>query len=557
MWHRGIFVLGWVLLMGISFGLQRCDCGGVGRDGEGVLADGQGGVDRSSTGGTEAPNDATQAEPSTGAETTSSQETNNTEPTSSPDTNIPDASNPDPIVGPELPQPENRLPAQPWFLTAGSNRNDFGMTITTRPDGGVYIGGSFETNASFGTFNTQNKHLTVAAVDHRGSVERVITMTAVGDDSRLGMRAVLADANDNLYVLALFRGSIALSNTLTMVGAGKSQLLLAKYDAKGALLWRSVAMNTAGWIESDSMLQGPGGDIYLAGHCQESLNWEGMELTPRGLKTNRLFVVRIQANSGKPTWFKGNAVGAIGGEVRMAPKIVNLGNALYVLVGTQLQASPMLPAWIQGSSFAPPGTHLLVLDDKGALQRIQSLASSEGMEPVDMVADAASQKIYISADAPGPVTIKGQAYPQSKALQRTFVWEVQEKGATQTASLGWVQRVEGLTRSLYESRSLSLALRKGGGLYAVGSFPRGTLELGLTLKLKTDRSVASVIAVVTAQGTWSKAFAIEGNTVEVRDISVGGDYLFVVGRYARSLEWQGVNYPSRGDYDVFALGLIY
>lgn len=554
MLYRGTFVLLLFLLVS-SFSLQHCDCGGVGRDNENALADGQVGADRSSTGGAETTSGADQSERTPGTENSTSNEPSKTENSSSVEPS-PSSDGGGNEIGPELPQPDGFLPAQPWFMTAGSNRNDFGMTIATRPGGGVYIGGSFGTSATWDKYSTQGEHLTVAVVDHRGKIERAVIWKAGGDEARLGMRAVLSDSNDNLYILAVFRGAVALSNTLTLTGKGKAQLLLAKYDAKGTLLWRSVATNTVSWVEADSLVLGPDGDVYLAGHCEESLDWEGTALAP-AVKGNRLFVARIQASSGKPLWLKGNAVGAFGSESTMAPKVGVLNSSLFVLTRTQLQSAPFVPAWTKDKPFSQPGTHVLVLDKQGTFLRMQTLATSEAMMPTDMVMDAANQRWYVSADAPGPVSIKGTNYKRSSSLQRTFIWEMQEKGSSQPATIGWVQQVEGLGQSLFEARSLGLALRKGGGLYAVGSFSRGTLALGPTLKLKTDRSVATVVAVISAQGVWSKALSIQGNTVEARGVTSQGDYLFLVGRYARSLDWKGVEYPSRGDYDIFAMGLLY
>ncbi len=121
---------------------------------------------------------------------------------------------------------------------------------------------------------------------------------ANGTDSEYG-DAIATDESGNIYVTGFFSGTVTFGTT-ELTTSGGFDILVAKYDASGNVVWARRAGGT-GWDKGLSIATDGLGNIYVTGHFAGTATFGTIELTGAG--ADDIFVVKYNA-SGNVVWAK-------------------------------------------------------------------------------------------------------------------------------------------------------------------------------------------------------------------------------------------------------------
>jgi hypothetical protein len=182
-----------------------------------------------------------------------------------------------------------------WAKREGLYAYDYGMGITTDPAGNIYVGGKYEMNAVFSgnTLTCAGNHDGyLVKYDPSGNLTWIRTYGgALGDY----LDAVTSDAN-YIYVAGEIEGYGTITfpgSTVTLQGQGDNDILVAKYDLNGNLMWaRSSGMK---YNESAiAVACDPSGNVYISGHFSDTTKIGTTTLYGNTLKD--FFVAKYDAN---------------------------------------------------------------------------------------------------------------------------------------------------------------------------------------------------------------------------------------------------------------------
>ena len=136
-----------------------------------------------------------------------------------------------------------------WVATLGGSGDDYGRSVAVGPDGSVYIGGYTE-SAGAGSSD-----LLIAKFNSSGTLQWQKTLGGSGDDYG---RSVAIGPDGSVYVCGETESA----------GAGRSDLLIAKFNSSGTLQWQK----TLGGSDSDygyAVAVGPDGSVYVGGGTEK------------------------------------------------------------------------------------------------------------------------------------------------------------------------------------------------------------------------------------------------------------------------------------------------
>ena len=136
-----------------------------------------------------------------------------------------------------------------WVHKAGGTGNDLSRAVKTDYSQNIYLGGSIEGNANFGTLNATSQGLKdafVAKYSKDGYPQWIRTIGGTGIDNSKDLDV---DALGNTYIAGTFRNNITLGRK-TLTSIGSSDIYVAKYNTSGYLVWSQQA----GGIGADSAM---------------------------------------------------------------------------------------------------------------------------------------------------------------------------------------------------------------------------------------------------------------------------------------------------------------
>ncbi|HBZ67805.1 MAG TPA: hypothetical protein DEO70_13305 [Bacteroidales bacterium] len=131
-----------------------------------------------------------------------------------------------------------------WIRQAGGTLNDYGTGISVDSSGYIYVTGSFEEMAFFGTtqVNAHGNHdAFLAKYDPTGNLIWVRNSGGFFDDKA---NAVQADERGYTYITGSYQG-IGTFGSQTLVSAGGDDIFTAKYNPEGDLQWIKSAGGTS------------------------------------------------------------------------------------------------------------------------------------------------------------------------------------------------------------------------------------------------------------------------------------------------------------------------
>lgn len=187
-----------------------------------------------------------------------------------------------------------------WAKNEGDIYNDEALGITSDSGGNVFVCGFFSTKARFGSSTIitgyGDRDIFIAKYNTDGNLLWVKKAGGIGRDEARGIKC---DANGNVYICGVFKGSANFSGQVVNTH-GNSDMFLAKYATNGSLQW----VKTAGGSWDDiawSVTIDNAGKIFIAGEFNASMNFGGIQLNTTG--SADIFVARYNS-SGNVEWAK-------------------------------------------------------------------------------------------------------------------------------------------------------------------------------------------------------------------------------------------------------------
>jgi hypothetical protein len=169
-----------------------------------------------------------------------------------------------------------------WVQKAGGKDEDYASAITVDPSGNPIVMGTFRSaTAEFGGITITNKYardynsLFIAKLDSLG---HGIWVQQVGGASTYDLASIKTDSLGNIYFVACMArfANFGVTNL-----AGYEDILIAKYDPDGNLVWARQAGGN-GYDYGQGLAVTPAGFAYATGTFEKTAPFGSFNLTSRG-----------------------------------------------------------------------------------------------------------------------------------------------------------------------------------------------------------------------------------------------------------------------------------
>ncbi|MEP1906348.1 MAG: SBBP repeat-containing protein, partial [Nitratireductor sp.] len=207
-----------------------------------------------------------------------------------------------------------------WAKNVGGTDFDIGYSIEVDSSGNSYVTGTFQGTADFdpgaGTTNLTSagdSDVFIAKYDSDGAL---VWAKSVGETNTDRGNSISVDSSGNSYVTGEFRNTVDFdpgAGTTNLTSAGNRDVLIAKYDSDGALVWAKnvggTSSDTSYSIEVDSS-----GNSYVTGNFSGTADFDPgagtANLTSAG--SSDVFIAKYDSD-GALAWAK-NVSGTSGDE---------------------------------------------------------------------------------------------------------------------------------------------------------------------------------------------------------------------------------------------------
>ncbi|MES2932818.1 MAG: SBBP repeat-containing protein, partial [Pseudomonadota bacterium] len=316
------------------------------------------------------------------------------------------------------------------------------------------------------------------------------------DGSVAEITATAVDAAGNTYITGAFWGSTLAVGAVTLTQIGVRDMVVAKFDATGAVLWAKNYGGSEAETSATAIAVDASGNVYLSGNFRfGSLTTPALSI----IGTQDAFIVKLDS-SGATSWaknFGGSGAQNFGQSIAVdAAGSVFLGGYFF---GANLTA-PALARYNSGGT-----GYVFKFDTDGTSIWNKRFGGNQGPSGADLTATA------IAADAVGNVYLTG--YFGSWNLTNPALIKIGDydvfvfKLSAADGSTTWAKNFGG---SATEAKANAIAVdATGTNIYLGGTFDSGNLSsLGLT-QIGTGDGFA---AKLDASGTmvWAKNFGGSG-----------------------------------------------
>ncbi|MEY3237759.1 MAG: hypothetical protein RI883_1860 [Bacteroidota bacterium] len=187
-----------------------------------------------------------------------------------------------------------------WGVFA-SGSSSIGRKVDLDGNGNIYVTGSYNDQTNFVdtllTANNMNHNLFVAKFDASGNI--IWVRTAEGEDEVHGY-GIASDESGNVFVVGEFEGTVSLQGNI-MTSAGLYDILIAKFDTDGNLVWA----HKAGGPESDEGYDveiDANQDIIVLSDASIDVTYRGSNIDVSGF--DEPLLMKIANTTGELIWSK-------------------------------------------------------------------------------------------------------------------------------------------------------------------------------------------------------------------------------------------------------------
>ncbi|MDP4267266.1 MAG: SBBP repeat-containing protein [Bacteroidota bacterium] len=153
-----------------------------------------------------------------------------------------------------------------WAKSASGLGVDYANFVTVDPNGNIYIAGYFSSSTiSFGNIKLTNTGMEDIFLAKYDAKGNVIWATSIGGTKNDEAKSVAVDATGNIYITGIFSSPTITLGSTTMTNAGENDIFLVKYDISGNVLWAKSAGGTD-YDYSNSVAVDTAGNSYITGY---------------------------------------------------------------------------------------------------------------------------------------------------------------------------------------------------------------------------------------------------------------------------------------------------
>ena len=410
---------------------------------------------------------------------------------------------------------------------AGGSNDDFAEDLKVAPDGSIYVTGSFRGQATFGKGANAQVIASDATSDFflaKYDADWSLQWVRVGDTPTVGKTsygtALDIDIAGNVYLAGLFDSTLILGpNSYT--SRGETDIFVAKYSADGTFLWSRQEGGVG--VEYAQGLELSGSGVFVAGTFSGSATIGSSNMTSFG--SSDAFLLHL-SESGTPAWTKtggstagtqvygigtddsGNCylVGACIGDLQFGGELLSSGGSWWFIV-----------------THASNGTQT-------GMTKVADLQS--GITFISDVSTDANGNTYVGGNhnssimfSPGDTSI----HLPTDGGDTAFVARIAPAGQVE-----WAHSLGGDGRQLAYGVSAN-----DSGVLVCGYFEQECIAGHASLpyrRLTTDRSGASWIAAISADGDYQMAQVVSGLSASSEVIAgsiawVGNDQMAFAGEF--------------------------
>ncbi|MEW6468846.1 MAG: T9SS type A sorting domain-containing protein [Bacteroidota bacterium] len=349
-----------------------------------------------------------------------------------------------------------------WITTAGGNMGDYATSVAC-DNNYVYIGGEIEGWGTTVYFEGSNVTLNaegfndIILAKYDLSGNLIWAKRAGGSENEKAL-GITYDNSGNVYICGFFR-DVATFETTTINGYGTNDIFLAKYDANGNFLWVRNA-GSSGRDEAKSVRCDAAGNVYICGMYEDGCVFGSQTLTSANTYFD-CFLAKYDGN-GNLQWVRTG--GSDYDEVAWQLEIDNAGK---IYIAGEFNAYAIFDSYAITTS-GEADIFVACYDASGNIQWITPVGGDLVDRARGLGCDGTN--LYITGQYGGTVTF-GPSSITAVDSSDVFIASL-----TNTGSFIWATTVGGQADSLeplgYESGN-AICARSDGSVYATGAILDG------------------------------------------------------------------------------------
>ncbi|MDD4223910.1 MAG: SBBP repeat-containing protein [Candidatus Cloacimonetes bacterium] len=169
-----------------------------------------------------------------------------------------------------------------WVASGGGLSGDYARDVTTDDLGNIYVIGEFQNYATFGatTINAHgstDKDVFVGKLDAGGNWLWAVSAGSAASDYG---RSIITDGVGNVYITGSFEGT-ATFGSIILESTGYADIFVAKLDCSGNWIWAKKAGGTA-YDEGFAIATDEAGNVYITGYFVNAANFGAYTLPSNG-----------------------------------------------------------------------------------------------------------------------------------------------------------------------------------------------------------------------------------------------------------------------------------
>jgi PKD repeat protein len=274
-----------------------------------------------------------------------------------------------------------------WAKSFGGYSNETSTFITVNPYG-LFVGGSFSSDSiRFGTNKITNSGYQDIFIVKFSLLGVEQWAKCIGGNSSDILTGISSDVNGNIYFTGVFSSPTILMGTTTLSNSGGNDILVAKFNKNGSLIW----VKSAGGSSQDysrTICNDQNGNVFVSGGFNSSnISFGTIPLSCVG--GSDIFIAKIDFSG---NWVWANKYGGISDDYIVSSTIDNIGN-LYV---TGNYTSPTLN--ISTGTLSNSGSHdifVAKLNSAGSVKWVKNAGGTMNDIVTGITIDPTNAKVYI------------------------------------------------------------------------------------------------------------------------------------------------------------------